>query len=241
MELSTKGIVLNAINYSETSVIVHVYTLDYGLRSFIAKGVRTAKKNKSLSMAMFQPLTQLELLASTPKRSGLATLKSAKIIHPYTSIPTNMIKSSICMFLAEILRSVLKEEEKNEVLYAFLEHAFIWLDTHQKTANFHPFVLIRLTKYLGFYPDTTNRKLQFFDLQNGHFCVSADSTDCVGGEAISLLKSYLGMKFDEVQEISVNAQQRRELLLLLMRYYQIHVQGFKAPKSLAVLYEVFKQ
>ena len=241
MELSTKGIVLNAIKYGETSVIVHVYTLDYGLRSPIAKGVRTAKKNKSVSMGMFQPLTQLELLASIPKRSGLASLKSAKIIHPYTSISTNMIKSSICMFLAEILRSVLKEEEKNEVMYAFLEHAFTWLDTHQKTANLHLYVLIRLTKYLGFYPDQTTLKQPFFDLQNGQFCGNANNTDCVEGEAISLLKSYLGMKFDGVQQVSVNAQQRRELLLILMRYYQIHVQGFKTPKSLAVLYEVFKQ
>ena len=241
MEQGTKGIVLHTIKYGETSTIVHIYTQDYGLRSLNVKGVRTSKRKKSFSMGMFQPLTQLEVIATTPKRSGLATLKGAKIIHPYVSITSNMAKSSVCMFLAEVLRAVLKEEEKNEVLYAFLEHALIWLDTHQKTANFHLIMLIRLSKYLGFYPDTDTQEGAYFDLQNGQFCSTLQNRDCVGGEEISLLKKYLGMKFDNNGQISVNAPQRRALLNVLIRYYQIHVQGFKTPKSLGVLYEVFNR
>lgn len=54
-----------------------------------------------------------------------------------------------------------------------------------------------------------------------------------------MLKSYLGTKFDNIDRISTNADQRRSLLRLLMRYYQLHVQSFRLPKSLDVLYEVF--
>ena len=95
MEGSTQAIVLHTTKYGETSVMLHCYTERFGLRSYVVKGARSKKKNKSLSMGMFQPLTQLELLSSTPKSTRLPILKAAKIIHPYASIPTDILKSSI--------------------------------------------------------------------------------------------------------------------------------------------------
>ncbi|MGB1079824.1 MAG: DNA repair protein RecO [Flavobacteriaceae bacterium] len=239
MEQPTKAIVLHATKYGETSVILNAYTQQLGLRAYVVKGVRSAKRNKTFSMGMFQPLTQLELVATTPKRAGLSVLKSAKIIHPYTTITTDIAKSSICMFLAEVLRSVLKEEEENTSLYHFLEHSLIWLDTHDKTANVHLYFLTQLTKYLGFYPDVSAFSNPYFDVQNGQFCEHENSKECVSGEEVILLKSYLGTKFDALDTILDTTEQRRALLRLMMRYYQLHVQSFRMPKSLDVLYEVF--
>lgn len=239
MEQPTQAIVLNATKYGETSVMLNAYTQQAGLRAYVVKGVRTARRKKIFSMGMFQPLTQLELVATTPKRNGLSVLKSAKITHPYSTISTEITKSSICMFLAEVLRSVLKEEEKNTSLYHFLEHALIWIDTHDKVANVHIHILIQLTKYLGFYPDVTHISHPFFDVQNGQFCEQANNKECVSGDEIVLLKAYLGTKFDRLETILATSEQRRALLLLLMRYYQLHVQSFRMPKSLDVLYEVF--
>lgn len=239
MEFPIQAIVLNTIKYGETSVILHAYTQDFGLRSFVVKGVRSAKRNKSFTMGMFQPLTQLELVASTPNRSGLSVLKSAKITPPYTSIPLDISKSSVCLFLAEVLRSALKEEEQNHALYSFLSNALAWIDTHDHTANAHILILIQLTKYLGFYPDVSNMVYPYFDIQNGHFCPHAHSNDCVSGNEILLFKTFLGTKFDTLETILASADQRRGLLELLMRYYQLHLQSFGIPKSLAVLYEVF--
>lgn len=239
MEGSTQAIVLHTTKYGETSVMLHCYTERFGLRSYVVKGARSKKKNKSLSMGMFQPLTQLELLSSTPKSTRLPILKAAKIIHPYTSIPTDILKSSICIFLAEVFRSVLKEEEENQPLYRFLEHALIWIDTRKQIANAHVFVLIQLTKYLGFYPDTTYVTEPYFDLENGQFSSQVCGKESESGQEIEMLKAYLGTKFDKIDKISANADQRRRLLQLLMRYYQLHVQSFRPPKSLDILYEVF--
>ncbi|MGB0357220.1 MAG: DNA repair protein RecO [Flavobacteriaceae bacterium] len=239
MELSTQAIVLNTTKYGETSVVLHAYTQDSGLRSFMAKGVRSPKRSKSFSMGMFQPLTQLELISSAPKHSGLSLLKSAKINPAYTTIPLDITKSSICLFLAEVLRSVLKEEEQNNTLYSFLSNALAWMDTHNHTANVHILILIQLTKYLGFYPDISTIEHPYFDIQNGHFCPFAHNDDCVSGNEILLFKSFLGTKFDELETILISADQRRALLRLIMRYYKSHVQSFREPKSLEILYEVF--
>jgi DNA repair protein RecO (recombination protein O) len=99
--------------------------------------------------------------------------------------------------------------------------------------------LIQLTKYLGVYPDISNISQPYFDVQNGQFCQYANSKDCVSGEEVMLLKIYLGMKFDMLDTISATSEQRRTLVMLLMQYYQLHVQSFRMPKSLDVLYEVF--
>ena len=239
MEYSTKAIVLHAIKHRETSIILQAYTEQAGLKSYIVKGPRTSNKKKIFSMAMFQPLTQLEIVANSRNQTNLSILKTAKIINPYTTIATNFSKSGICIFLSEVLRSVLKEEEQNQPLYSFLEHSLVWLDIHKYVANAHIYILLQLTKHLGFYPNTSTIQMPYFDMQNGCFCKSATNSECKSGEEITLLKDYLGMKFDEVQMISVNAKQRRALLTTLMRYYQLHIQAFRMPKSLEILYEVF--
>ena len=79
MEGLTNAIVLHATKYGETSVMLHCFTERSGRQSFVVKGARSKKKNKSLSMGMFQPLTQLELLSSTPKSTRLPILKLSLI------------------------------------------------------------------------------------------------------------------------------------------------------------------
>ena len=239
MEFPVQAIALNTIKYGETSVILHAYTLEFGLRAYVVKGVRAAKRNKNFSMGMFQPLTQLEIVASTPKRAALSVLKSAKITQPYTSITLDIKKASLCLFLAEVLRLALREEEQNRTLYSFLSNAIAWIDTHDHIANAHILILIQLTKYLGFYPDITTIEHPYFDIQNGQFCSYAHSNECVTGNEILLFKTFLGTKFDTLETILASADQRRALLELLIRYYQLHLQSFGTPKSLAVLYEVF--
>ena len=59
MEQPTKVIVLHATKYGETSVILNAYTQQLGLRAYVVNGVRSAKRKKTFSMGMFQPLTQL--------------------------------------------------------------------------------------------------------------------------------------------------------------------------------------
>ena len=76
-------------------------------------------------------------------------------------------------------------------------------------------------------------------LENGQFTAQAHGSECVSGQEIEMFKSHLGTKFDNIDKISANAVQRKRLLRLLMRYYELHVQSFRPPKSLDILYEVF--
>ena len=59
------------------------------------------------------------------------------------------------MFLAEFLYRALKEEAPNEPLFAYLQHSIRWLDECEgrSFANFHLVFLMRLSRFLGLYPN----------------------------------------------------------------------------------------
>src|SRR4051812_25488846 len=97
----TTGIILHTVKYSETSLIVKIYTRNYGLQSYIISGTRSKKsKNKA---SLFQPLTLVDLIVSNSAKEGLHRISEINILHSYNAIPYQIIKSSISVFINEIL------------------------------------------------------------------------------------------------------------------------------------------
>jgi len=143
------------------------------------------------------------------------------------------------LFLAEILSNSIYEEEQNEDLFQYLEAAFQWLDTNDKISNFHLYFLLKLTQYLGFYPDTKNSDAKCFDLLEGEFTNTPSINPILTDENLIFFKTFLGTNFDAIQSIKMSKKNRQELLQSLVMYFELHLQGFRKPKSLAVLNEVF--
>lgn len=238
MQVTTRAIVLTSIKYGDTSLIVKVFTASDGLKSYLLRGILASKKGK-VKKALFQPLTQLELVANHRNKGSLESIKEAKIHYHYQDLHINIVKNAIALFLAEMLANSIHEEESNVELFHFLEASLQWLDIHKETANFHLYFLLVLTKYLGFYPDLNTIHAPYFDLQEGEFISSASLNPMLSGENLSYFKSFLGINFDAVSTIKMTKSNRQELLQSLVLYYELHLQGFRKPKSLEILNEVF--
>lgn len=238
MQVTTKAIVLTSLKFGDTSLIVKAFTASDGLKSYLLKGVLASKKGK-LKTAYFQPLTQLELVANHKNKGTLESIREVKVNYHYQSLHTDISKNAMTMFLAEMLGNSVREEEQNEELFQFLEASLQWFDSHESISNFHVYFMIRLTKYFGFYPDTNEVDATYFDLLEGKFTNTPSLNPILSGENLYFFKSFLGIKFDEIQSVKMNKTNRQELLKSLVLYYELHLQGFRKPKSLAVLNEVF--
>lgn len=238
MQVTTKGIVLSSIKYGDTSLITRIYTASDGLKSYLLKGILSSKKGK-LKPAYFQPLMQLEIVANHKNKGTLESVRDVKVEYHYQTLHTEMTKNSVVLFLAEMLGNSIHEEEPNKELFRFLEASLQWFDTQDKIANFHLFFLLHLTKYLGFYPDTANMSAGCFDLQDGVFVELPSSSAFITDGNLVLFKSMLGINFDAMHSITMKKTNRQELLKSLVLYFELHLQGFRKPKSLAVLNEVF--
>lgn len=238
MLITTKGIVFSALKYGEADLIVKCFTQKSGLKTYLLRGVLKSKKGK-LKASLFQPLTQLEIVANHKDKGTLEYMKEAKLSTVYQNLHTNILKSTVVMFLSEVLRNAVKEEEANASLYDFLEVSLEWFDTHEKTVNFHLLFLVKLTRYLGFYPDDYQQNTSVFNLVDGTFQNVETNPDCINDENVVLLQRLMGTDFDKLSAIKLNQASRSGFLLMLLKYYEIHLQGFHKPKSLAVLNEIY--
>ena len=239
MIIKTPAIVLHSLKFSESDLIVKLYTKSNGLKSYLLRGVLKSKKGK-IKASLFQPLSIIEVEAMHKDKGTLERLKEAKISYAYKSLQVDFVKNAIVFFLAEMLKNSIKEEEKNEGLYHYLESSLKWLDMQDDVANFHILFLIKLTQYLGFYPDTSDTVGDYFDLQEGNFVSQVNNNLCFEGDVVGHLKVFLGTNFDALAETKLTKKIRADLLNFLLMYYELHLHEFKKPKSLSVLNEIFK-
>lgn len=236
MLVKTKAIVISAIKFQEKSLIVKCFTLSYGLKSYFVRDAFSSRKS-SQKIAYFQPLTILEIEAIHKNKGTLENFKEIKIASPFHSLHTNIFKSTIVLFISEIFHHAIHEEEKNEPLFNFLEAALHWLDNHDEIANFHLILMLETTKYLGFYPDVSDIEMSFFETDQGVFTPFHGIHSLTEHET-SLFKKLIHLKFD-TSEKTFHVIERQILLKILIDYYSYHLDGFKKPKSLDVLKEVF--
>jgi len=236
MLVKTKAIVLSAIKFQEKSLIVKCYTQSDGLKSYFVQSAFSGKKSNQ-KIAYFQPLTILEIDANHKNKGTLEHFKEIKIATAYQTINTDIVKSTIVIFLSEMLHHSIHEEEKNLDLFTYLETALIWLDTHNEISNFHLILLLEITKFFGFYPNVSISDTVFFEMTEGIFSPFL-SISCLSEQETLLFKKLINLKFDSEQKI-FSVIERQILLKILLDYYSIHLDGFKKPKSLDVLKEVF--
>lgn len=236
--ITTKAIVLSSLKYGDSSLIVKCLTSKEGVKTYLVRGVLKSKKGK-IKAAYFQPLTQLNIQASHNNKGNLNSIKEIQVSTPYQSIYTSVFKQTIVLFLSEVLSSSIQEEEENQSLFSYIETSLIWLDTHDKISNFHLFFLLNLTKFLGFYPDTSESNLEYFNLIEGNFTNSTYEKEVISGENLFHFLKLLGTNFDSIDSIKFSKKERQQILGVIIRYFELHLDGFRNPKSLGVLETVF--
>jgi DNA repair protein RecO (recombination protein O) len=235
----TRGIIFRATDYGESSVIVQIFTEKFGLQSYIING---AKKPKAkIGRNMLQPLHLLDLVVYHKNTGGVQRISELKNAPVLLSIPYDVIKSCIAIFLNEVLYKAIKQQSPDENLFDFVFSAIEWLD-HQteSVANFHLVFLTRLTRYLGFYPDRYMAgNADYFDIKNGQFTrFKPESVSYLSPPHTQNFGLVLQTGFEDMQLLKLSNDERRYLVQKLLEYYAMHIEGFGNIKSADVLEEV---
>ncbi|MFK8044977.1 MAG: DNA repair protein RecO [Crocinitomicaceae bacterium] len=232
---ATEGIVLHKVNYSETSLIIKVFTLKNGLQSFIYQGAK--RKNKKGNL--ISPLSIIDINYFQRVDSDLAKISAVESEVSYKHIPFDPIKSGIVFFINEIIYNSVKEEQYNPDMYHYLKSALCILDVMEKPHNFAIQFLIDFTKQLGFYP-IVEPNAKFFDLVEGKFSkYSPNHPNYTEGENVTLLLSLMNKKFADGHSVGMSANKRRRIINDLINYYKVIFDNFKNIKSLPILEMTF--
>lgn len=216
----TRGIVFRFTKYGETSIIVNIFTELFGLQAYMVNGVRSSARGSKI--ALYQPLTLLDLVVYHKENVSITRIKEAKCLHPYQTLHSNVRKSAIGMFLNEVLNKSVKEQAHTQELANFLIYSFEQLDVMEKDfENFHLIFLIKLSQYLGFRP--------------------YHSRDIMGSGILSImeeeiLNQLLAMEYTD--PLPIQLAQRRNVLDVILRFYSNHVEQLGELRSLAVVREL---
>lgn len=235
----TRGIVLKTTDYGESSVIVQVFTEKLGLQSYIINGVK--KPKAKISRNMLQPLHLLDMVVYHKAAGNVQRIAELKTSPVLLSIPYDVIKSSMAMFLNEVLYKSIRQQTADENLFDFAFSAIEWLD-HQTEglANFHLLFLIQLTRYLGFYPDRYQANdADYFDLKNGVFVkYKPDSFSYLSPPHTQNFSRLLQCNFESLPALKLTNDERRYLIAKLLEYYALHIESFGNIHSHEILEEV---
>lgn len=237
----TEGIVLRTVKYKDTAFIADVYTDVAGRVSFMVPLPRSRKA--SVKSVLFQPLSLVELEADFRPNTSIYKIKEAKSWHPFISLPYDPYKSAIALFLSEFLCRAVRVEADNRALFSYLRHSIVWLDECRTGfANFHLVFLMRLSRFLGLYPNLEGYSEGcYFDLVNACFTSLRPSghSHYIGPIETARLLTLMRMNYDTMHLFAMSRVERMRCLTVIEQYYRLHLPDFPELKSLDVLKELF--
>jgi len=224
MLYKTGGVALSYIKFKESSIIARIFTESFGMQSYIVNGIRS--KNAKTKIALFQPLTLLDLVVYHNKKKDINRISEIKCSDNFHSIPFNIKKTAIALFLTELLNQALIDQGENEDLFKFIHESIHFFDVLENNfENFHLQFLMRLSRYLGIFPESGVSLLK----EIGHVKIH-------DLQFSSQLDFLLTSNFD--QHIRLTSTIRNNLLKAIIDYYRFHYDSIKDFKSIPVLKEV---
>ena len=234
-----RGVVLGTLKYGEKGVVVHMLTDVYGRQSYMIQGVRpTAKGSK---MALLQPMFAVEFEGLTSSKMDLHRMKDLVPGMVLQSTPFDVRKSTMALFMAEVLYRLVKESEPGSELFDFVWASVAALDALEEgIANFHLWFLANLSRPLGFSPDNEYSDGAWLDIRDGHFTPHAlIPSAALTPENARILHDMLECDVRYLAEIGLNRVERASFLEAMLKYYSFHLDSINAVESLRIMREVF--
>ena len=240
MEFTTHAIVLHSIKFGDAQVIIDLFTEQSGRLPFICRIPKTAKAK--VKKQFFQPLTCLELNFDYRQNARLQRMRDVRIAHPFSSIPFDPYKLAISLFIEEFLYHATRNEQVNAPLFQYVEDSILWLDGCMRPVpNFHLVFMMRLSRFLGFYPNLEDRAPGcFFDLRNGYFTLDRPlHPDFLMPDDAARISLLMRMNFETMHLFAMSRADRNRCAETILDYYRLHIPNFPELKSFDVLKALF--
>lgn len=241
MLAKTLGIVLGAVPYDDHTQFLHVYTERFGKVTYRSP-LRPSRRGGG-GRTLSAPLTVLDLVVDHRAASDIQRIREARLVaSPYVLTAGDPAKAAQCLFIAELLDKVIREEEANQALFDFIQQGIELLSIASGgSANFHIVFCIRLFHLLGFHIDADRYVPGCrFDISEGVFTtVAIYHPYYLTAESAACFHTVLACGFSDLPHIAMNKTQREQLLDMLLLYLKIHLPEVGEIRSVEVLKDLF--
>lgn len=235
-----RGVVLHTVKYGDNAMIAYLFTDIGGRMTYMIQGVHSSK-GRGNKAALFQPMFILEFDGMDQPRAQLHRMKEVRNLISLSSLPFDVRKSTISLFMAEVLYRLIREVEANEPLFEFICSSVQHLDRMQSgIANFHLWFLVQLSSYMGFYPGNEYIENGYFDIQSGLFTASPPShNQYMERGSARLLGDLMDCEPEGLESLRLVRGQRVEFMEAILDFFGYHFDAIHTVESVNILREVF--
>lgn len=240
-QYKARGIVLNTLKYGESSMVAHILTDVGGRRSYMVQGLGKGGGAKGGKGALFQPMFLLDFVGIESSKTQLDRLKEVSLAVPLQSLPFDVRKSTIALFMSELLYKLIREVEPNSPLFDYVYHSVVALDAMEEgIPNFHLWFMVGLSRYLGFFPSGEWSEGCVFDIEDGAFSpVVPRSGLYINADNTRLLHELMEIEASQLGTLGLSRLQRKDFIASLLAYFGYHLDTINSISSLRILSEVF--
>ena len=245
--MRSHGIVLHSLRYGDHRIIVDIFTEAAGVVPFIVPQSRIGRNG--IKASAWQPLALVEVAWQPNVKTALQRPKELSLWQPWRTLTIEPRKTAMSLFLSEFLYHALRSEQQDKLLFAYVCDSMEWLDTVEVGfANFHLTFLMRMSRFLGFYPNLEVRgegrevreQSLLFDLREGRFCTTTPlHRDFLDSKDSQLIHTLMRMDFPTMHLFQLSHHDRNRITEVLLHYYRLHIPQFPELKSLGVLQELW--
>ena len=239
----TKGIVLRVTKYGETSVVASIYTQQFGLQSYLVKGVYSASKKSTNKASYFQPGAMLALTVYHHPQKQLQFINAYHWAYLYEQVLFDVVRNTVAMYLIEVLQHALKLPEANPELFELIENTLLQLDkgSNALVANLPLYFMVQLATELGFQlQGAFDTQTPILDLKEGKFVEALPNHRFYISHELAEYASVLNNihSYNALAILQLNRSIRRQLLHTYNDYLAIHIAEFGTLKSFEILQSI---
>lgn len=237
MEAGEKeGIVLTTVRYGDNGVVVNTLTRDEGRRSFMVSATG-GRRGGGARMALLMPLSLIGFVQTGGRGGRMGRMSQTRLRHSHVRLQTDPTRRAVAMFVAELLYRSTPEDVPDPELFDFADSAIKALDGEMEGAyNFHLWMMMRLTDYLGIAPEAERGGRAIFDLEAGTWVgIQPPHPNTIDGRMADLWERLRNAEINELGDIAMSRTERQALIEAMSQYYRLHLPSFGNLKSASIL------
>ena len=238
--MKTPALVLSTVNYGDRQLIVDLLTRQAGRQSFIVR--LSQSPHGRVHRRLFQPLTLLDADFTLRPNRTLQRFSEMRMSRPWTSLTANPYKMPLVFFVAEFLRHATRDDQDVATLFDYVVDSVEWLDmASEGYANFHLVFMIRLSMFLGFFPNLESYEPgACFDLRSGCFSTTVPPhPDYIQADEAEAMVGLMRLSFTTMRLFRMSREQRNRCVDVILDFYRLHIPAFPELKTLGVVRELF--
>ena len=238
--IKTEAVVLNKINYRDTSIIASLYTQEFGKISAIIKGGRSSK---SKTGRIVDPLNHLQIIIYKKETRDVQLLSDAEIISHFSKLKENLDALKYSYAVIELVHKLAPVDEQNKKTFKGIVRILSLLELNEEKpevlfGRFFLFLMketgyeIQLQKCSVCGRTDLNNMTVGFNWDSGILCVNCRQEKVDNYRINPELFDYLNCLKNNKLVPAVSDPIISDANKFFETYLQFHVPSFKEIKSL---------